>query len=100
MFIQADGFHKFNSIPVFILPQSENISGTNGSMVTPIWMSQRGKGLEKFKLMLTQPSLAGAWAELGNMLNISPVILVYYDRYISGLKCTKDNNTGCIKKLW
>jgi hypothetical protein len=28
--IQADSFHKFNSIPAFILPQSENISATNG----------------------------------------------------------------------
>ena len=28
--IQADSFHKFNSIPAVILPQSENISATNG----------------------------------------------------------------------
>ena len=27
---QVDSFHKFNTIPIFILPQSENIAATNG----------------------------------------------------------------------
>ena len=28
--IQANSFHNFNSMPAFMLPQSENISATNG----------------------------------------------------------------------
>jgi hypothetical protein len=39
--IQADSFHKFNSIPAFILPQSENISATNGRMVAPFCLSAK-----------------------------------------------------------
>ena len=32
-------FHKFNGDPVFILPQSENISATNGRVVATFCMS-------------------------------------------------------------
>ena len=37
--ILADSFLKFNGIPGFIFPQSENISATNGCMVTSFCMS-------------------------------------------------------------
>jgi hypothetical protein len=37
---QADSFHKFNSIPAFIIPQSENISTTNGRVVMTLCMSE------------------------------------------------------------
>jgi hypothetical protein len=36
--IQAANLHKFNGISAFILPQSENISVTNGRVVTPFCM--------------------------------------------------------------
>jgi hypothetical protein len=37
--IQADSFYKFNSIPAFIILQTENISATNGRVVAPFCMS-------------------------------------------------------------
>ena len=36
--IQAANLHKFNGMSAFILPQSENISVTNGHVVTPFCM--------------------------------------------------------------
>ena len=36
--VQADSSHKFNSIPAFILPQSENISAANGCMTATLCM--------------------------------------------------------------
>ena len=36
---QVDSFHKFNGTQVFILPQSENISVTNGRVVASFCMS-------------------------------------------------------------
>ena len=37
--IQVDSLHKFNCIPAFILPQSGNISVTNGCFVATFCMS-------------------------------------------------------------
>ena len=38
--IQADTFHKFNCIQAFTLPQSENISASNGRVFTTFCMSE------------------------------------------------------------
>ena len=37
--IQAANLHKFNGISAFIFPQSENISATNGRVVTTFCIS-------------------------------------------------------------
>ena len=37
--MQDDSVHKFNSIPAFILPRSENIYVTNGCVVKTYCMS-------------------------------------------------------------
>jgi hypothetical protein len=39
--ILSDSFHKFNGIPAFFLPQSENISATNGRVAVTLCMSVR-----------------------------------------------------------
>ena len=38
--IQADSFRNFNSMQVSILPQSQNISATNGNVVPTFCMSE------------------------------------------------------------
>jgi hypothetical protein len=45
--IRADSFHNFKSISAFNLPQSENISATNGRVVMPFGMSAEQKDQEQ-----------------------------------------------------
>ena len=39
--ILGDIFHKFDSIPVFIITQYENLSATNGHMVAIFYMPEK-----------------------------------------------------------
>jgi hypothetical protein len=59
--IQADSFHKFESIPALILPQSENISVTNDNVVAPFCMtvSSRFKvGLVYFLTKISETTIS------------------------------------------
>ena len=49
--IKCDCFNELNSISAFILPQSENISATNGRMVAPFCMSGLLKYINNKKLI-------------------------------------------------
>ena len=74
--IWSDSFHKINGIPVFFLPQSENISATNGRVAATFCMS----GLEK-KINLLPIQETSAYSEqmlwiLASFKFFSPGILI------------------------
>ena len=57
--IKADSFHNLNSTTVFILPQSENISATDGSGVASFCMSEKWN----WTIFATMSFLNTVWKE-------------------------------------
>ena len=71
---QVDSFHEYNGTPVFILPQSENISATNCRMAATFCISENRVGKAMF--------IGSYW--FGKVIDLIPnsmVIPLFYAKF-------------------